>query len=99
MNLDASNALQPLAPTEAKSGAYIYRLPNEVLHMIFNFLFALGKRSPFPNDALLIVDVGPILTVRWVCSWFRKIASHHPIWLDDRYSDLSSFVPYISGKL
>jgi hypothetical protein len=99
MNSDASNALQPVAPTETNSTAYIYRLPNEVLDMIFNFLFALSKRSPFPKDAHLIVDVSPVLTVRWVCSWFRKIASHNPIWLDDRYSDLSSFVPCISGKL
>jgi hypothetical protein len=97
MNRDARNALQPVAPTEANSTAYICRLPNEVLRMIFNFLFDLGKRSPFPNDADQRY-VSPVVTVRWVCSWFRKIASHHPIWLDDRYSDLSSFLPSVSGK-
>jgi len=65
--------------------AYIYRLPSELLNLIFTFLFLLGENalSPIRPNPTTTVHVTPILVVRWVSVWFRKVASQHTFWLDD----------------
>ena len=68
--------------------AYIYRLPNELLNLIFTFLFLplLGENalSPIRPNPTTTVHVKPILVVRWVSVWFRKVASQHTFWLDNQ---------------
>src|SRR5271170_2521931 len=93
-----NNGLRRGTPIKADSTAYIYRLPNELLHLIFSFLFVLSENVPFPNGADPSFYVNPVVVVRWVCKWFREIASQHPIWLEDSRSDLSDFIPFSSGE-
>src|SRR5271170_3459674 len=89
-----ANAIQLAARHGAKSTAYIYRLPNELLHLIFTFLFASQDESiPFQPGPRGPVYVKTVLVMRWVCAWFRKIAIDHSIWLHRNYSDLQEFVP------
>ena len=65
--------------------AYIYRLPNELLNLIFTFLFLLEDAlCPIRPNPRTTVHVKPILVVRWVSVWFRKVASQHTFWLDDK---------------
>jgi len=75
------------------SQAYILGLPNELLSLIFTFLFhstdayvSIGPADPNSNGTIL---VDAVLVVRWVCIRFRQIASRHTIWLDDAYTDLA----------
>src|SRR5271154_2122092 len=82
-----ANAIQLAAGQTAESTAYIYRLPNELLHMIFNFLFLPGPTSPpyyRPSRER------PVHVVRWVCAWFRQVASHHKFWLYERNANPAS---------
>jgi len=89
-----ANAIQLAARHGSESTAYIYRLPNELLHLIFTFLFASGDESiPFQPGPRGPVYVKPVLVMRWVCAWFRKIAIDHSIWLRSNYFDLEEFVP------
>src|ERR1700685_2299367 len=88
------NAIQLATRRGAESTACIYRLPNELLHLIFAFLFVWpGESVPFQPGPRGPVCVKHVLVVRWVCAWFRNIATHHSIWLHRNYSDLSDFVP------
>ena len=93
MNTDAGRHSRPQPSTADQSTAYIYRLPNEVLHLTFTFLFHLDESVAFPHRTNDPVWINPVLIVRWVYAWFRRIASQHPIWLDTRYSDLSALSP------
>jgi hypothetical protein len=89
-----ANAIQLAARHGAESTAYIYRLPNELLHLIFTFLFASRDEStPFQPGPRGPVYVKPVLVMRWVCAWFRKIATHHSTWLHSNYFDLEESVP------
>jgi hypothetical protein len=78
-----ANAIQLAARQTAESTAYIYRLPNELLHMIFNFLFLSGP------DYWARPRETPVHVVRWVCAWFRQVASHHKFWLHERNANLA----------
>src|SRR5277367_4057413 len=64
--------------------AYIYRLPTELLSLIFTFLFlfknAVAPVRPNPNTT---VYIKPQLVVRWVSVWFRKVGSRHMFWHDN----------------
>lgn len=70
----------------ANPKVYIYQLPNEILYLIFTFLFDLFEDDnvwvPIQPDNVE-VRVHPILNLRWVCVWFRKVATRHTLWLED----------------
>src|SRR5271163_3151696 len=95
--MDTSKVLRPVTPIRADSTVHIYRLPNELLELIFSFLFASSKYTEFRNDANAPILVPSVLVVRWVCAWFRKLASYHPIWVEGDSSDISNFVPLVDG--
>ena len=89
-----ANAIQLAARHGAESTAYIYRLSNELLHLIFTFLFASRDESiPFQPGPRGPVYVKPVFVMRWVCAWFRNLAIDHLIWSRSNYSDLEEFVP------
>jgi hypothetical protein len=71
--------------------AYIYRLPNQLLNLIFTFLFLENALCPIRPNPRTTVHVKPILVVRWVSVWFRKVASQHTFWLDDKI-DIINFL-------
>jgi hypothetical protein len=69
----------------------IYRLPNEVLLLIFILVLLpdgnphYANLVPIPPYPTTRGDVKPILVLRWVSIWFRKIASHPTLWLHDDF--------------
>ena len=68
------------------STAYICRLPNELLSLIFTFLFLMPDAIiPIRYYETTTLYVKPSVGLRWVCSWFRKVISHHPYWLEDQF--------------
>ena len=75
------------------STAYICRLPNELLSLIFTFLFLMPTAGiPIRYYETITLYVKPSVGLRWVCSWFRKVVSHHPYWLEDQF-DVVEFLP------
>ena len=72
--------------------AYIYRLPNELLSLIFTFLFLFENAlCPIRSNLKTPIYVKPHLVVRWISVWFRKIASQHIFWLGGDL-DISQFL-------
>jgi len=100
MKADAGHINRPsIAATEDQSTAYVYRLPNELLQLTFTFLFHQDESVHITQRRSKDrIKVKPVLIVRWVCSWFRSIASQHSIWLDPQYSDLSAIFPCRHGN-
>jgi len=91
-----TNRLEPAEPVTTDSQpsiAYICRLPNELLSLIFTFLFLMPTAGiPIRYYETITLYVKPAVGLRWVCSWFRKVISHHPYWLQDHF-DVIEFLP------
>ena len=81
----------------------IYRLPNELLLLIFT-LVLLPDGNPYHANLVPIPPysprghVNPILVLRWVSTWFRKIASDPTFWVHDDF-DIRSMLPVVGGKV
>ena len=74
-----------------KSIGYIYRLPNELLHLVFTFLFLSEDASDSGSRTAIFGE--RVLVLRWVCAWFRTIASQHNRWLEDDFDFKDLFPP------
>ena len=60
-----------------------YQLPNELLHLVFTFLFLSEDASESRSPTAIFGE--RMLVLRWVCAWFRTIASQHNRWLKDDF--------------
>jgi hypothetical protein len=80
-----------------KSIGYIYRLPNELLHLVFTFLFL--SEDTWESRSPTAIFGERVLVLRWVCAWFRTIASQHNRWLEDDFDFQELFPPPKKNRL